>query len=153
MSLPLLLSEYQVAAKTLRLELVVVNVSSPSEFDEAFAKIALARPAGLVINADVMLNAEAIRLSTLAAKHRLPTMSMNNVVPESGGLMSYGANRPDMVRRAAHLVDKILKGAKPADLPVEQPTKFDLVLNKRTARDLGLKIPNSILVQATKVIE
>ena len=74
-------------------------------------------------------------------------------IPESGGLMSYGANRPDLIRRASILVDKILKGAKLSDLPVEQPTKFDLVLNKRTARDLGLKIPNSILVQATKVIK
>ena len=67
--------------------------------------------------------------------------------------MSYGANRPDLMRRAATLVDKILKGAKPSDLPVEQPTKFDLVLNKRKARDIGIKIPNAILVQATKVIE
>jgi putative ABC transport system substrate-binding protein len=77
----------------------------------------------------------------------------NDTVPESGGLMSYGANRSDLIRRAAILVDKILKGTKPADLPVEQPTKFDLVVNKRTAKALGLKIPNSILVQATKVIE
>jgi putative ABC transport system substrate-binding protein len=153
LSVPLMLSEYQAAAKTLRLELIVIKVISPSEFDRAFAEIALARPAGLVINSDRMLNAEAVRLATLAAKHRLPTISMNNVFPESGGLMSYGANRPDMVRRTAIQVDKILKGTKPADLPVEQPTKFDLVVNMRTAKDLRIKIPNSILVQATKVIE
>jgi putative ABC transport system substrate-binding protein len=149
----LVLGELQAAAKTLHLELVVVKARSPSEFDGAFAEIARARPASLLINSDVMLNTEAIRLATLAAKHRLPTMGGNTAVPESGGLMSYGANRSDMVRRAAVMVDKILKGEKPADLPVEQPTKFELVVNKRTAKDLGIKIPNSILVQATKVIE
>ena len=80
-------------------------------------------------------------------------MGGNSEIPDSSGLMSYGANRSDMIRRGAVLVDKILRGAKPADLPVEQPTIFELVLNKRTARDLGIKVPNSILVQATKVIE
>ena len=91
---------------------------------------------------------------TLAAKHRLPTIGRNNNIPEGGGLMSYGANPLDLVRRAAVLVDKILKGAKPGDLPVlEEPIKFDLVLNKRTAKDLGIKIPNSVLAQATRVIE
>jgi putative ABC transport system substrate-binding protein len=80
-------------------------------------------------------------------------VSGHSAFPESGGLMSYGANLRDVVRRGAFLVDKILKGAKPADLPVEQPTKFELVLNMKTAKALGIKIPNSILVQATKVIE
>ena len=110
-------------------------------------------PAGLVILADALFGTRAHTIVTLAAKHRLPTIGRNNNIPEGGGLMSYGANPLDLVRRAAMLVDKILKGAKPGDLPVEQPIKFDLVLNKRTAKDLGIKIPNSVLVQATKVIE
>ncbi len=152
-SLPLVIQDMQAAARTLRLEIIVVNAGTPAEFEGAFAEIIRTRAAGLVILADALFNSEAGRLTTLAAKHRLPTMGGQNTVPESGGLMSYGANRLDLVRRAAFLVDKILKGAKPADLPVEQPTIFELILNKRTARDLGIKIPNSILVQATKVIE
>jgi putative ABC transport system substrate-binding protein len=152
-SLPPLVSELQAAAKTLRLEIVVVKAGTPAEFEKAFAEIAQGRATGLVILADPLFNSEAGRLTTLAAKRRLPTIGTINNVPDSGGLMSYGANRPDLIRRAAILVDKILKGAKPSDLPVEQPTMFDFVLNKRTARDIGIKIPNSILVQATKVIE
>jgi putative ABC transport system substrate-binding protein len=149
----LILGEMQAAAKTLRLETAVVSAGAPAEFEKAFTEIARVRPAGLVFLADPLFNSEAGRLTTLAAKYRLPTMGTTNTVPESGGLMSYGANRPDLIRRAAALVDKILKGAKPAEIPVEQPMKFDVVLNKRTARDLGIKIPNSILVQATKVID
>jgi len=152
-SLPPMISELQAAAKTLRLEITFVNAGTSAEFEKAFAEIARGRPAGLVILADPLFNSEAGRLTTLAAKYRLPTMGTINTVPESGGLMSYGANRPDLIRRGAIQVDKILKGAKPADLPVEQPTKFELILNMRTAKDLGLKVPNSILVQATKVIE
>ena len=152
-SLPQVVQDMQAAARKLRLEITVVHAGAPAEFEKAFADIARDRPDGLVILSDAMLVIEAKRLTTLAAKYRLPTMGGNNDIPESGGLMSYGANRLDMVRRATILVDKILKGAKPADLPVEQPTKFDLVVNMRTAKDLGLKIPNSILVQATKVIE
>jgi putative ABC transport system substrate-binding protein len=152
-SLPPLVSELQAAAKTLRLEIVVVKAATPAEFEKAFAEIARGRATGLVILADPLFNSEAGRLATLAAKRRLPTIGTINNVPDNGGLMSYGANRPDLLRRAAILADKILKGAKPSDLPVEQPTKFDLVLNKRTARDLGIKIPNAILVQATKVID
>ena len=152
-SLPMVLTDIQAAARKLRLEIIVVNVATPAEFDKAFTEISEERPAGLVILADPLFSTEAVRLMTLAAKHRLPTIGRNNNIPEGGGLMSYGANPLDLVRRAAILVDKILKGANPADLPVEQPIKFDLVLNKRTAKDLGVKIPNSVLAQATKVIE
>ncbi len=152
-SLPQVIQDMQAAARKLRLDITVVNAGAPAEFEKAFAEIARDRPDGMVILSDAMFVSEAARLTTLAAKHRLPTMGGNIDIPESGGLMSYGANRLDMIRRAAVLVDKILKGAKPADLPVEQPTKFELVVNMRTAKDLGLKIPNSILVQATKVIQ
>jgi putative ABC transport system substrate-binding protein len=152
-SLPKVVSDVQAAARTLRLEVTVVSAGAPGEFEAAFAQIVKNRTDGVVILADSMFQSEAGRLTMLAAKHRLPAMGGTSLTPESGGLMSYGANRPDGIRRAAILVDKILKGAKPADLPVEQPTKFDFVLNMRTAKDLGLKIPNSILVQATKVIE
>jgi putative ABC transport system substrate-binding protein len=153
LSLSLVLNEMQAAARTLRLEISVVNARAPAEFDGAFTEIVRDRPAGLLIVSDTMFTSESGRLTTLAAKHRLPMVGGNDTVPESGGLMSYGANRSDLIRRAAILVDKILKGTKPADLPVEQPIKFDLVVNMRTAKDLGLKIPNSILVQATRVIE
>ncbi len=152
-SVPAEIQAMQVVAKTLRLEVAVVNARAPAEFDKAFAEIARDRPAGLIILTDPLFITEAARLMTLAAKHRLPTMGGNNAFPESGGLMSYGANLLDVVRRAAILVDKILKGAKPGDLAVEQPTKFDLVVNMKTAKAPGLKIPNSVLLQATKVIE
>lgn len=112
-SLTLVISDMQAAAKTLRLEITIVNAGTPAEFEKAFAEIARGRAAGLVILTDSMFNIEAGRLTTLAAKYRLPTMGTVSSIPESGGLMSYGANRPDLIRRAAILVDKILKGAKP----------------------------------------
>ena len=152
-SLPGVLGDMHTAAKTLRLEITVANAGTAGEFETVFAEIVRDRPAGLVILADALFNSEAGRLTTLAARHRLPTMGGHNAIPESGGLMSYGANRLDLARRAAVLVDKILKGAKPADLPVEQPTKFELVINMNTAKALGIKIPQSILVRADKVIE
>ncbi len=149
----LLLNEMRAAARTLRLEITVVNARASAEFDGAFTEIVRDRPAGLLILSDTFFTSESGRLTTLAARHGLPTVGGNDTVPESGGLMSYGANRSDLIRRAAILVDKILKGAKPADLPVEQPTKFDLIVNMKTAKALGIKIPNSILVLATRVIE
>ncbi len=152
-SLPLVLSEMQAAARKVRLEITVVKAGAPAEFEGAFAEIVRDRPAGLVILSDGMFANEAVQLTTLAARHRLLTMGGNSTVPESGGLMSYGANRSDQIRRAAILVDKILKGAKPADLPVEQPTKFELIVNLKTAKALGIQIPQSILVRADKVIE
>ena len=97
--------------------------------------------------------AQARRLAELAMTHKLPSMFGPRVHAEAGGLMSFGPDRADLYRRGAIRVDKILKGAKPADLPVQQPTKFELVVNMKTAKALGLTFPNSILVQATKVIE
>ncbi len=152
-SLPAVIQDMQAAARTLRMDITVVNAKLPAEFEGVFAEMARDRPDGLVILGDAMFNSQAGRLATLAARHRLPTMGGNNAVAESGGLMSYAANSLDLMRRGAVLVDKILKGAKPANLPVEQPTKFEMVVNMKTAKALGIKIPNSILVQATKVIE
>jgi putative ABC transport system substrate-binding protein len=148
------IQETQTAARTLRLELTVVNARAAAEFEKAFAEIAQDRPAGLIILSDgIFGGGQAKQLMELAAKHRLPTIGATPSVPQSGGLMSYGANRAEVIRRAAALVDKVLKGAKPADLPVEQPTKFDLILNMKTAKALGITIPQTILVQVTKVIE
>ena len=100
-----------------------------------------------------MLVDQSSTLSTLAAKRKLPTIGYHSALPENGGLASYGVNRLELYRRAAIFVDKILKGAKPGDLPVEQPTTFELVINMKTAKALGIKIPQSILVRADKVIE
>jgi len=137
----------------LRLDLSVINVKAPGEFEEAFAEIGRVRPAGVVILVDAMFQNETARITALAARFRLPTMGGHNVIPEAGGLMSYGSNRLDLVRLAAILVVKILKGAKPGELPIEQPTKFDLVINMKAAQTLGIKIPNSVMVQATRVIK
>ena len=152
-SMRLRLSAMQAAARVLRIDVAVVSAGSPAEFEGAFVEIVRGRAAGLVVPRDPMFVGEAVQLMTLAARHRLPTMGGDQSVPESGGLASYGPNRLDLIRRAAILVDKIVKGAKPSDLPVEQPTKFELVVNMRTAKDLGITIPNSILVRADKVIE
>jgi len=152
-SLVFVLRDMQAAAKTLRLEITVVNAKTPADLESAFAEIARGRHAALAILSDAMFFAETGRLVTLAEKHRLPTMGRQNVVAEKGGLMSYGSNPLDLVRSAAVLVDKILKGAKPGDLPIEQPTKFELVINRKTAKALGITIPPALLISADKVIE
>jgi putative tryptophan/tyrosine transport system substrate-binding protein len=102
---------------------------------------------------DPLTTTNRVRISTLASAARLPTMFVAREYIEAGGLMSYGANFQDLYRRTAELVDKILRGAKPADIPVEQPTKFDLVINLTTAKALGLKIPEEFLVRADEIIE
>jgi putative ABC transport system substrate-binding protein len=149
------LRELETAAKILGVELLLFEVRSVAEFDHAFDEIARKRMSGLVILDDPMLTAtaELSRIVTLAAKLKLPTIGGNSLLPDVGGFASYGPNRLDLLRRTATYVDKILKGAKPADLPVEQPTKYDLVVNLKTAKAFGIKVPDSILVQATKVIE
>ena len=105
------------------------------------------------MTADAVHRLRVAWIVDFAAKRRLPAMYQIKEYVEAGGLMSYGANLSDLTRRSALYVDKILKGAKPAELPVEQPTKFEMVINMKTAKALGIKIPNSILVQATRVIE
>ena len=147
------LKEARIAARALGLELQPVNARRSDEIEGAFAAMSRARADGLIVLPDpVFLNLRA-RIADLANKARLPAMYGFRDEAEAGGLMSYGTNLPDLTRRAAWYVDKILKGAKPADLPVEQPTKFELVINLKTARALGLTIPQSILLRADQVIE
>jgi putative ABC transport system substrate-binding protein len=147
------LREIEIAARALGLQRQVVEIRHPGELDNAFAALTAARPDAIFVTADSMLFQHRVRLAHLAAKSRLPAMSGLREHAEAGGLMAYGANLADLARRAATYVDKILKGAKPADLPIEQPTKFELVINMKTAKALGLTIPSSLLLQADQVIE
>jgi len=148
-----LLRETEAAARSLGVQVQAIEVRNPSELDGAFKTVANVRPSALVTIGDGMLWSVRTRIVDFAMKSRLPGIFPDREFAEVGGLMSYGPNPADSIRRAALLVDKILKGAKPADLPVEQPTKFDLVLNLKTAKALGLTIPQSVLIQATEVIQ
>jgi putative ABC transport system substrate-binding protein len=144
----------EVAGRTLGVRLQFVEARRPADIDRAFSDMTRARAGALtVLGGGTMLFAERRRLVDLAAKNRLPAVYPWRDFVDAGGLMSYGANFPDLYRRAATFVDKILKGAKPADLPVEQPTKFELVINLRTAKALGLTIPPSVLGRADQMIE
>jgi putative ABC transport system substrate-binding protein len=141
------------AALTLRTELLSVEARVPDEIDGAFAIMAREHADALVVLGDAMFISEGSRIVGLAASHKLPAIYANREFAAIGGLMSYGTDLTDLFRRAATYVDKILKGAKPADLPVEQPTKFQLVVNMKTAQALGLTIPPVILAGADEVIE
>ncbi len=143
----------QGAAGTMGVKLLPVNASGPREFDGAFATMIREHAGGLVELPDPMFLTERNRLTGLANQNRLPAIYGFREHAAAGGLMAYGVNLRDSYRRAATYVDKILKGAKPADLPVEQPTKFELVINLKTAKALGLTIPPSVLVRADQVIE
>jgi putative ABC transport system substrate-binding protein len=145
--------EVKVAARSLGVELQLLEARDPGEFDGAFAAMAKERVAALLVVTDIVFLLHRARLVDLAAKNRLPSMHALKEYVEAGGLMSYGPSGPDLVRRAAWFVDKILKGAKPADLPIEQPTKFELVINLKTAKALGLTIPPSVLARADEVIQ
>jgi putative ABC transport system substrate-binding protein len=140
-------------ARRLRLELLPVGARGPAELEGAFAAMARARAQGVIVLATPIFFGERQRLGELAIAHRLPTMFQIRDYAEAGGLMSYGADLADLYRRAAIPVDKILKGVKPGDIPIEQPTKFELVINLRTAKALGLTIPPSLLQRADQVIE
>jgi putative tryptophan/tyrosine transport system substrate-binding protein len=145
--------DIQAGARALGVTLHSVEVRSPSEFESAFAAMMRERPDALIMTADPMHQLHVGQIMDFAAKNRLPVMSniKGNVV--AGALMSYGASLPELFRRAAFYVDKILKGTTPGELPVQQPTKFELAINLKAARALGLSIPPSVLFQADEVIQ
>ena len=150
---PLTISNIEGAARSLGLQLLLVNASGPGEFDSAFTAMAKERVGALLVVTDPAFSAHRGRLTDLAVKMRLPSIFTQREDVEAGGLMSYGPRLSDLWRRAAIHVDKILRGAKPGDLPVEQPTKFELAINLKTAKALGLTIPPSLLARADQVIE
>ena len=140
------------AANSLKVELREFVVREPAEIPEAFNAMTKSRVEAVLINEEPMLNSNASVIAGLAAVKKLPAVGFASFA-DAGGLLAYGANRPAVYGRVAYFVDRILKGAKPGDIPFERPTKFDRVINLKTAKTLGIKIPNSILVQATRVIE
>ncbi len=145
--------EIQVAAQALRVSPQRQEVAGPDEIEHAFAGFIKGRAQGLIVLPHAVTIDRRTQIVGLAAKNRLPGMYPFSSYVEAGGLMSYGTNFSEQHRRAATYVDKILKGTKPADLPVEQPTRFELVINLKTAKALGLKIPQSVLIRADQVIE
>ena len=142
-----------VAARELGMRLQFVEARGPADFERAFSEMTRSRAGALTVLTTAMFFRERRRLVDLAAKNRLPTVFSWREYVDAGGLMSYGANTADLFRRAATYVDKILKGANPGDLPVEQPTKFELVINLKTAKALGRTIPPSVLARADHVLE
>ena len=145
--------ETQDAVQGLAMQLQSLEVRGPNDFEGAFQAAAKRQARALSVVSDSLMFSNRKRLLDLAAKHRLPTMHTQSLWVEAGGLISYGTSLPDLWRRAATYIDKILKGAKPADLPVEQPTKFELVINLKTAKQIGLTIPPNVLARADKVIK
>ena len=145
--------EIQLPARELGLQLHSLEVRSSHDFDEAFGDATAARVGALIITPDPLFATNVKRLAELAASSRLPSIFHLREFADSGGLVSYGIDRSDQFRRAAAYVDKILKGTKPADLPIEQPTRFELIINIRTAQTLGLQIPPTLLARADEVIE
>ena len=146
-------AEMKDGARRLKVELQVLEVRGPEDLDGAFKKATEWRAAALSVLASPSFQSQRVRIAKLALAHRLPTMVPHRTYVEAGGLLSYGPDFRDLNRRTAVFVDRILKGAKPADLPVEQPTKFELVINLKTAKALGLTIPQSLLVRADEIIQ
>jgi len=145
--------EVQAASRALGVTLHSVEARTREELEQALAAMKQSRPSALLMTADGVHHRYIGQIVSFTLETRLPTMHQLKEAVDRGGLMSYGASLPDLGRRAAHYVDKILKGAKPADLPVEQPTKFELVINLKTAKALGLTIPQSLLLRADEVIQ
>ena len=146
-------NEVQAGARALGVTFHSVEARSREELEQAFAAMKQSRPSALLMTADGVHQRYIGRIVAFTSETRLPAMYQLKEAVERGGLMSYGASLPDLGRRAAHYVDKILKGAKPEDLPVEQPTKFELVINLKTAKALGLTVPQSVLVRADEIIQ
>jgi putative ABC transport system substrate-binding protein len=147
------LKEAKVAAGLLKVQLQLLEARAPGDFAGAFSAMTKERADGVIIISSAMFYAERTRIAKLAAESRVPAIYGAKEFAEAGGLMTYGIDLHESFRRAAGYVDKILKGAKPADLPVEQPTKFELVVNLKTAKTLGLTIPQTLLLRADQVIE
>ncbi len=141
------------AARVLKVQLHPVPVQDPNELENAFSVLARKRTQALTVIMDGMFLAQRDRILALAARSRLPAMYGSSDLAEAGGLMAYGVNLPELYQRGASYIDRILKGAKPADLPVERPTRFYLVINLKTAKTLGLTIPQALLQRADQVIE
>ncbi len=148
----LVLEQVNGAAFSRGVKVVAHEVSAADRIDQAFAAMARERTGAVIVAADELFYEQREAIARQAIKHRLPTISPNREQAEAGGLMSYGQDLAEHYRRAASYVDKIFKGAKPGDLPVEQPTLLELVINQNTAKALGIRIPNSILLRADKVI-
>jgi len=145
--------EVETAARSLRIRLQIVEAGGPEEFDSAFAAMARERADALLLSGTPTFLSHNARLAELATKGRLPTMSNFREYVEAGGLMAYAVNMADFVGHAAVYVDKILRGAKAADLPIQQPTKFELIINLKTAKKLGISLPQSLLQRADEVIQ
>jgi putative ABC transport system substrate-binding protein len=148
------LKDIEITARSLGVRLQPVEVGNPTyDFESAFKMMTRARAGAILFLASPVFHQERVRIANLALKNRLPTMHATGEYVEAGSLMAYGVNLSDMFRRAALYIDKILKGAKPADLPVEQPTKFELLVNLKTAKQIGLTIPPNVLARADRVIK
>jgi putative ABC transport system substrate-binding protein len=141
------------AARTLRLQLQVLGARTRAELEDAFSSMAREQAQAVLVLSSALVHAERQHLTEMAMRHRLPTMFLQREPVEAGGLMSYGPDHIDLFRRGAIYVDKILRGARPADLPVEQATKFELAINLKTAKALGLRIPQSLVARADQVIQ
>jgi putative ABC transport system substrate-binding protein len=149
----LILRDVEATARAVGVALHPQQVREPRDFEPAFLAMLQERPNGLLVLADALLYQYKSQIVDFAIRSRLPAVFPFREFTELGGLMSYGPNLPDMFRMAANYVDKILKGAKPADLPIEQPTKFQFVINLKTANALGLSVPPTLLARADEVIE
>jgi putative ABC transport system substrate-binding protein len=144
----------EIAARSLGVRLQALKVKRPDDLGPTFAELQKHRPEALIVSSSALFFSQRGRLAEFAAKHRLPTIyHQSEFVVGSGGLMSYGPHFHELFRRSATYVDKILRGVKPGDLPVEQPTKFELIINLKTAKKLGLTIPTSLLARADRIIE
>jgi putative ABC transport system substrate-binding protein len=149
----IMMGNLQTAAQSLGMELLLFDVHAADDFNAAFAAMAQKRVNALFVFGDPMFGVHRARLAELAVQYRLPAVYTNRPHVDAGGLMCYAASFPEIWRRAADYVDKILKGVKPADLPVEQPTRFELIINLKAAKAIGLDIPQSMLLRADEVIE